>query len=548
MKISDYVFLGLINRLGKINRYTMFHSVKLKFEIDDTVDKLSLKTILEKEEMSADNLFVVCNIVKRESLIYTLQVAFDISPTDSKLNFFGFESFFLLYGEVSEILDATLPIDDGVIGRVLISPKILIRKLMENPLGMLLSSKYFSKVHDHLPKEDVLTTRITSRRIKKSTDENIKVLELNNSFEYSNENIKDLCRRFNKTSENCVLRLNCEITARYVGTFQPNIVYITTPNLEGVFERSDVKVLLTINIEMLRRDPDLYRHIANISEKFPNTLSLKLVPNRGDRLPDCNEEHFKQIMTPLSNLNKLSLSLIRIPFKPFVEYMKTVPCLTELRLHNVTLQSDTETNFYEDFNESMKNVVTFEIRERLLIQTSEIFTQSLVYNDRFWEVLANLPKLKSLYLCDFHLPVEPDSFRDDPQHPQYEEKTEEEEEEGYEPYSLGQIGTGLSSLRQLTFLSLSYCHYTARSISELLGPVLVNLQNLKTLDLSNTEMSSNDPEDSELGDMIGAFIPILQKLPNLRVLDVCNNPLLDEDDIKRLKFMKQILVLHGFKE
>jgi hypothetical protein len=142
-------------------------------------------------------------------------------------------------------------------------------------------------------------------------------------------------------------------------------------------------------------------------------------------------------------------------------------------------------------------------------------------------------------LCDLYLPLEPESFRDDPTHPEYphnkQEDEEVEEDEQYEPYSLREIGNGLSSLTQLTFLSLSSCHYTARSIRELLGPVLLKLQNLKRLDLSNTGMSSNDPEDSENGDMIGAFIPILQKIKSIRVLDVSNNPLLTEEDIKRLK-------------
>ena len=129
MNLSDYVLFGLINRFGKINQYTMLHSAGLNFEIDDTVDKLSLKTKLEKTD---GNLFVVCNVVKNESSINTLKVVFNISDTDiekSKLNFFRIETFFLLYGNINEVRDAELP-TDGVIGRVLISPKILIRKLI----------------------------------------------------------------------------------------------------------------------------------------------------------------------------------------------------------------------------------------------------------------------------------------------------------------------------------------------------------------------------------------------------------------------------------
>jgi hypothetical protein len=73
-------------------------------------------------------------------------------------------------------------------------------------------------------------------------------------------------------------------------------------------------------------------------------------------------------MTPLRSLNKLSLSFIQIPFKSFIEYMKNSHNLTELRLHNVKLHLDDETDFYEDFKEAMKNVVTFEIRHSFSIK------------------------------------------------------------------------------------------------------------------------------------------------------------------------------------
>ena len=46
------------------------------------------------------------------------------------------------------------------------------------------------------------------------------------------------------------------------------------------------------------------------------------------------------------------------------------------------------------------------------------------------------------------------------------------------------------------------------------------MQNLETLDLSNTNMSFEDEEGS---DMFNAFIPIFQRLPNFRNLNLFNN-------------------------
>lgn len=104
--------------------------------------------------------------------------------------------------------------------------------------------------------------------------------------------------------------------------------------------------------------------------------------------------------------------------------------------------------------------------------------------------------------------------------------------------NLEEIGTGLSSLTQLTFLSLSECGYTPRSIRELLSPVLGKLVNLVTLDLSQTIIRIFEEEDvpSMNREMIEAFIPILQILQEhkLRILIVSDNPLLNEEDITYL--------------
>jgi hypothetical protein len=537
MNISDYILVGLTNRLGKINRYTMVHSVKLKFEIDDKIDKFLLKTTLEKQEMVGNDLFVVCNIVKRESSINTLQVVFDISATDiekSKLNFFRLERFYLLYGNIIELLDAKLPNDYGIIGRVLISPKILIRKIMEHPLQMVMSKhfNFFHKVHKELPLKDSLTTRRTSQRTKELIDENIKVfnISLPDDFHYSNDSITDLCRRF---SGKCVLSLNCKIGLRpdlyHRELPRLNKHYITTPNLDQVREAS-VKVILSIIIQdenidefygTLRDLSSVYRYICEITKKFPNTLSLNIEYKHRDanhvlESKHLDEDEFTEMVRPLRNLTTLHLSHITIPFKAFIEYIQNINLL-ELRLCDIHLEDVDPRNFdfgsyCENFKYAMRNVETFELKGFCYIKNTENW---FAFDVRFWEILKDSPKLKSLYFTNHLL----SAF--------------EQDEEEQVPFALlKEIEPGLRSLTQLTFLSLSQCQYNVRTINYLLGPALVNLVNLVELDLSSTR--DEEAEQSMNSDMINAFIPFLKELGTLNVLNVSNNHLLKEDDIQLL--------------
>lgn len=545
MDISDYIFLGC-TQLGKIHSYTIIKSENIKFEIDDTVDKFLLKTTLEKKEMVGDNLFVVCNIVKYESSIITIQAVLNISDTDrekSGLDFFGLEKFYLMYGKIIDVLNAPVP-NDGMIFRVLISPKILIRKIMEHPLQMVFSKhfKFFDKVHKELRLEDALTTRSTSQRTKELIDKNTKVLKpLPANFHYSNDNITDWCRRFGKSPENCVLPVNCEIA------WHPNIFarnrapeerikqYITTPNLDEVNEESDVKVILEIIIQdrhidsyyRVRQDASsVYKYICEITKKFPNTLSLNIEYNYSDRflflyrvLPSkrLDQEDFTEMVRPLTNLTILHLSRITIPFNAFIKYIESLSNLLELRLCEVHLEDVDETifdfDFYcEKFKDAMRNVETFELKGNCYITNTKRW---LGYKVEFWEILKDSPKLKSLYFTKHLL----SAF--------------EQDEEEQVPFALlKEIELGLRSLTQLTFLSLSQCQYNVRTIKYLLGPALVNLLNLIELDLSSTRYE--ETEQSMNSDMINAFIPFLMSLENLKVLNVSNNHLLKQEDIEIL--------------
>jgi len=545
MDISDYIFLGC-TQLGKIHSYTIIKSENIKFEIDDTVDKFLLKTTLEKKEMVGDNLFVVCNIVKYESSIITIQAVLNISDTDrekSGLDFFGLEKFYLMYGKIIDVLNAPVP-NDGMIFRVLISPKILIRKIMEHPLQMVFSKhfKFFDKVHKELRLEDALTTRSTSQRTKELIDKNTKVLKpLPANFHYSNDNITDWCRRFGKSPENCVLPVNCEIAwhpnifARYRAPEERIKQYITTPNLDEVNEESDVKVILEIIIQdrhidsyyRVRQDASsVYKYICEITKKFPNTLSLNIEYNYSDRflflyrvLPSkrLDQEDFTEMVRPLTNLTILHLSRITIPFNAFIKYIESLSNLLELRLCEVHLEDVDETifdfDFYcEKFKDAMRNVETFELKGNCYITNTKRW---LGYKVEFWEILKDSPKLKSLYFTKHLL----SAF--------------EQDEEEQVPFALlKEIELGLRSLTQLTFLSLSQCQYNVRTIKYLLGPALVNLLNLIELDLSSTRYE--ETEQSMNSDMINAFIPFLMSLENLKVLNVSNNHLLKQEDIEIL--------------
>ena len=558
MDISDYIFLGC-TQLGKIHSYTMIKSENIKFEIDDTVDKFLLKTTLEKKEMVGDNLFVVCNIVKYESSIITIQAVLNISDTDrekSGLDFFGLEKFYLMYGKIIDVLNSSVP-NDGMIFRVLISPKILIRKIMEHPLQMVFSKhfKFFDKVHKELKLEDALTTRSTSQRTKELIDKNTKVLKpLPANFHYSNDNITDWCRRFGKSPENCVLPVNCEIAwhpnifERYRAPEERNKQYITTPNLDEVNKESDVKAILEILIRDERIDSyyrdrqdasSVYKYICEITKKFPNTLSLNIEYKQSGRwlvvLPSkrLDEEDFTEMVSPLTNLTILHLSSITIPFNAFIEYIESLSNLLELRLCEVHLEDVDETIFDFDsycqkFKDAMRNVETFELKGNCYITNTKRW---LGYEVEFWEILKDSPKLKSLYFTNHLLAFEPYQEVDDPYYQPYNPENPDEV-----PFSLKEIGPGLSSLTQLTFLSLSQCQYNVRSINYLLGPALVNLVKLVELDLSSTIMISDEDETESINsDMLNAFIPFLQQLKKLRVLNVSDNYLLNEEDIQHLK-------------
>jgi uncharacterized protein YjbI with pentapeptide repeats len=64
------------------------------------------------------------------------------------------------------------------------------------------------------------------------------------------------------------------------------------------------------------------------------------------------------------------------------------------------------------------------------------------------------------------------------------------------------------------------------------------LQNLETLDLSNTNISSLDFEGAN---MFNAFIPIFQGLPNLRNLNLFNNQFRLDEVALSDKFLKYFM-------
>jgi len=519
------------------NEYKLIKDENVSFEVDDSVNKLDLKNILD---MMDDDLFVVCQIVKDSSSAITIRAVFNRSDVDiqkSELSFFHIESFYVLCGTLTEIFKSSL-VSDREMGIVVLQPKTIIKNLMKYPLQMILSS-FFPKLQSTLTHPEYQRLLGVSTNTKKMVIENMTVLEpLHDNFQYSNASIRNLCQQFNKIPEDCVLRLNCNIECRNGRRRDPqtrrwNKVCTTTPNFEQVFGTSNVKVLLRIQINDVDRltfcdSADIaYTHVANITQKFPNTLSFELGPSNLEEytLPFCSEQHFRQMMmtpTPLVNVNKLNLSFIIIHLRSFMEYMLTLRDLTELRLHDVILSDDEMDidNFYVNLEKAMENVHTFEVRE--LFTVGERRDLQLVENNRFWKVLARLPKLKSLYLREFFLP-EPNAY---PEEYQHDDDFGEDDYDIRMPFSLGEIGTGLSSLTQLTFLSLSFCEYTPKSINELLHPVIIKLEKLVTLDLSNTGLKPK---------MIDAFIPTLLSLSNLRILDVSNNPLLNGNDIKYLK-------------
>ena len=522
------------------NEYKLIKDENVTFEIDDSVNKLSLKNTLDKLD---DNLFVVCQIIKDSSSVITIRAVFNNSDVDiqkSELSFFQIEKFYLLCGTLTDIFESSL-VNDSEMGMIVVIPrKTLIKNLMKYPLQMILSS-FFPKLQSKLSHPDYQRLLGVSTNTKKMVIENMTVLGLlPDDFPYSNASIRHLCQTFAKIPEDFVLRLNCNIECRNGDrvTDRFNKVCTTTPNFEQLLGTSDVKVLLRIQINDVDRhtfcDPaDIaYTHVANITQKFPNTLSFELGPSNLEEytLPFCSEQHFRQMMmtpTPLVNVNKLNLSFIRIHLRSFMEYILTLRDLTELRLHDVILSDDEIDidNFYVNLEKAMENVHTFEVRE--LFTVGERRDLQLVENNRFWKVLARLPKLKSLYLRDFFLP-EPNAY---PEEYQHDDDFDEDDDDSYDgddirmPFSLGEIGTGLSSLTQLTFLSLSFCEYTPKSINELLHPVIIKLEKLVSLDLSNTGLKK---------EMIDAFIPTLISLPNLRILNVSNNPLLNGNDIKYL--------------
>ena len=122
MSIDDYIFVSF--KESDTIHYRMIESVK--FQIDWIIDNLSLKRFLKEKKM-VDGLFIVCNKYEDSHIIQTM---FNISYNDaieSRLSFFRFKKFFLLYGNISEILNAKLPFDYNNI--VLIPTKILIRTL-----------------------------------------------------------------------------------------------------------------------------------------------------------------------------------------------------------------------------------------------------------------------------------------------------------------------------------------------------------------------------------------------------------------------------------
>ena len=525
MDISDYIFLGC-TQLGKIQNYTMIKSENIKFEIDDTVDKFLLKTTLEKKEMVGHNLFVVCNIVKYESSIITIQAVLNISVTDrekSGLDFFGLEKFYLMHGKIIDVLNSSVP-NDGMIFRVLISPKILIRKIMEHPLQMVFSKhfKFFDKVHKELTLKDALTTRSASQITKELIDKNTKVLKI---------------------------EWHPNIFERYRAPEERNKQYITTPNLDKVKE-SDVKLILEITIQDRRIDSDyrdrqdassVYKYICEITKKFPNTLSLNIEYKHIDRLlflhrvlpsKRFDKEDFTEMVRPLTNLTILHLYRITIPFNAFIEYIQSLSNLLELRLCEVHLEDVDETifdfdSYCEKFKDAMRNVETFELKGNCYITNTKRW---FGYEVEFWEILKDSPKLKSLYFTNHLLAFEPYQEVDDPYYQPYNPATPD-----VVPFSLKEIEPGLSSLTQLTFLSLSQCQYNVRSINYLLGPALVNLVKLVELDLSSTIMISDEDETESMNsDMLNAFIPFLQQLKKLRVLNVSDNYLLNEEDIQHL--------------
>ena len=521
MDIADYIY--------KMDEYDeMLLYEEANFEIDDSVDKFSLINKLHILDLY-DNLFVVCKIINYSSSIITIKAAFNISDIDienSKLDFFRFGTFYLMYGTLTEISNALLP-NDVIINRVLISPNILIKNLMKNSLGMIVSSDtFFPKVHSNFTYPPFLPVQNVSKRMKKLVNENITIFgPLSNDFKYSNDSIRDLCRGFGKLPTDCILRLNCKISSH--GLIEKNRI---RPNLKGILEPSDVKVFLTITINSDYKGKywkDLYSYIGKITKKFPNTLSLNISIeeeiNSSLREDAIYQEEFKKMLEPLRILNTLRFSNMLIPVNFFIEYIRSLDNLQELRLCSLMLKTVDFNfdDFCENFQEAMKNVDTFELKGPHFIK-DHLFQ----YEDKFWNILRQLPKLKSLYFTKYALPEEP--FSED----------DSDDSDDYIPFDLEEIGTGLSSLIQLTFLSLSECEYTSRTISELLGPVLEKLVNLVTLDLSQTIMPVLEAEDvpSMNREMIEAFIPILQILQEhkLRILIVSNNPLLNEEDITYL--------------
>jgi hypothetical protein len=114
------------------------------------------------------------------------------------------------------------------------------------------------------------------------------------------------------------------------------------------------------------------------------------------------------MLEPLKILNTLRFSNMLIPVNFFIEYIRSLDNLQELRLCNLSLKTVDFNfdDFCENFQEAMKNVDTFELKGSHVIERN-----ILQYEDKFWNILSQLPKLKSLYFTEHDLPEDP--FTDD---------------------------------------------------------------------------------------------------------------------------------------
>jgi len=427
---------------------------------------------------------------------------------------------YLLYGTLKQSISTLSPSfihtlkEDKMEGVCCISVELLRQKITtwidkKGDISRLLTTTTFANsLHQHLPEQNLLDLRLVSRDAKEMVVFKIPEIifeqsELSEDFDYTEKSFEDLCesthgRRSRNYGLNVIYGIEVivvegkrEVSINEYDTEGDPIRFVSASDLRKPHIKLSIEI--TCDNNPIENENIIHALCSIIGDLRRNIYSL-VVDFKGNTFEREDYNKFAKVLSDIPNLTILKLSNGRIEWQPFLSSIKSIKTLEDLELSRINMLTSSmmtktsDNTFYDptkdEFNmtnirfiflDSLKHLKAIKIDHDCSV-LGKRYDELLKYE--LFDVLVNCLKyfinLRSLGFT-------------------------------YNKSLANKLKSQLqyTQLLNITRLDLSGSELESEmDIMVDIGNIIIALQNLKELDLSDCKLSMEHLNDKSLGQLL----------------------------------------------